>query len=58
MPADAIALTVQAPAGAYSVLRYASGALFALVAPGGAFAVYLVTRSREQRRASAESRAP
>jgi len=53
VPADAIALTVQAPAGAYGVVRGAGGALFAIVAIGGGVAVYLRTRSRERRRASA-----
>jgi hypothetical protein len=53
VPADAIALTVQAPAGAYGVVCVAGGALFAIVAVGGGIGVYLRTRSREQRRASA-----
>lgn len=53
VPADAIALTVQAPAGAYALLRPAGLAVFALVALGGGLAVYLRTRSRERRRLQA-----
>jgi len=50
VPADSIALTVQAPAGWYRPVRYAALALFALVALGGGFAVARWTRARERRR--------
>ena len=53
VPADAIALTVQAPTGAYALLGAAGLAVFALVAVGGGIAVYLRTRSRERRRLQA-----
>ena len=50
VPADAIALTVQAPAGAHAFVTHATRVLFALVALGGGFAVAWRTRSRERRR--------
>jgi hypothetical protein len=53
VPADAIAVTVQAPSGAFVLWRYASNALFAIVAIGGGFTVYRRTRVRERQRATA-----
>jgi hypothetical protein len=50
VPADSIALTVQAPAGWYTPVKYATLALFALVALGGGFVVARWTRARERRR--------
>jgi hypothetical protein len=55
VPADAIALTVQAPAGAHTPLRLATLALLAIVMFGGGFAVARWTRAREQRRRHAIS---
>jgi hypothetical protein len=53
VPADAVALTVQAPHGAYVVVKIASGVLFAIVALGGLFAIVALTRSRERRQRDA-----
>jgi hypothetical protein len=50
VPADAIALTVQAPLGAYTIVAYATRALFALVVLAGGFVVAWRTRKREQQR--------
>jgi hypothetical protein len=50
VPADAIALTVAAPAGAYWLVRYAAGALFAVVALGGGVAVSRAAAARQRRR--------
>ncbi|HSK05155.1 MAG TPA: hypothetical protein VK932_28090 [Kofleriaceae bacterium] len=50
IPADAIAITVQARTGAHAPMRYAALALFALVALGGGGVVVRWTRARERRR--------
>jgi hypothetical protein len=55
LPADAIALTAQAPAGAYAPLRIATLVLLALVVLGGGFVVARWTRARERRRDAAIS---
>jgi hypothetical protein len=49
VPADAIALTVQAPPGAHGLVRIATGVLFVLVAIGGGFVVAWRTRATERR---------
>jgi len=53
VPADAIALTVQAPSGAYHLVRYALGALAAIVALGGGIAVFTRATARQRRRSAA-----
>lgn len=53
IPADAIALTVHAPLGAYPILGIVSSILLALVILGGGVLVYLTAYRRQQRRAQA-----
>ena len=53
VPADAVAITVQAPVVLYFVLLYASRALFALVAIGGLVVLVRRTRASEKRRLDA-----
>lgn len=53
VPADAIALTVQAPTGLHTVVSFASLVVFAIVALGGLFAVVWRTRVVERRRLAA-----
>lgn len=53
IPADAVAITVQAPGLLYSVLLYASRALFLLVAIGGFVVLARRTRVSEKRRLDA-----
>jgi hypothetical protein len=48
LPADAIAVTVAAPAGAFRIIRYTAGALFAIVALCGGIAVARVAAARER----------
>ncbi|HWO17203.1 MAG TPA: hypothetical protein VNO30_00445 [Kofleriaceae bacterium] len=55
VPADAIALTVQAPAGAHGPLRIATLLVLVLVVVGGGFVVARWTRARERRRSPAIS---
>jgi len=51
IPADALGITVQAPAGAaYSIAKVATNALLVLVLLGGGFVVVLWTRASERRR--------
>lgn len=49
VPADAIALTVQAPVGAYRPIAFVTRTLFALFALGGGFVVAWRARSCERR---------
>ncbi len=55
VPADTIGITVQAPTGAFAAVRYAAGALLAIVVLGGGFFVAWWSRARERRRPDALS---
>ena len=53
IPADAIAVTVSAPLGAYRIVGTAAWGLLALVTIGGGVMVHRYARARERRRARA-----